>query len=126
MNRVARKGNPVLGGALLVAGSCIGAAMLAMPLRAGFAGYIPSSVAFFICWVFMLTTALMLVEVNVHIGQGCSLVSMADKTLGRWGKICTWFLFLCLFYALMVAYSFESGLLLAGQTELSFNHHIPA
>ncbi|MCH1430385.1 MAG: tyrosine transporter [Chlamydiales bacterium] len=115
-----------LGGALLIAGSCIGAAMLALPLRAGFAGYIPSSIVFIVCWIFMLITALMLAEVNIYTGRGSSLISMAGATLGEWGKAASWGIFLCLFYALMVAYSFESGLLISGQLEMSYGIQFPA
>lgn len=110
------------GGIFLVAGNCIGAAMLALPQKTGFSGFFPSTVAMFIVWAFMLLSSFMLLEVTVHFKKGYNLVSLADKTLGTVGKWFTCLIFLFLFYALMVAYISESGKLIKGQAELSFSY----
>ena len=54
----------VLGGMLLIAGSCIGAGMLGLPIVTGISGFLPSLALFFCGWLFMTATALLLVEVN--------------------------------------------------------------
>ncbi|MFI0435974.1 MAG: amino acid permease [Parachlamydiaceae bacterium] len=102
-----------LGGTLLVAGCCIGAGMLGLPILSGQAGFTPSIFMFLLCWLFMVTTGLLLLEVNLWYSGEISIITMADKTLGRFGKIVSWALFLFLFYSLMVAYVAASGSLMA-------------
>lgn len=97
------------GGSLLVAGCCIGAGMLGLPVLSASAGFFPSLFVFFLCWLFMVSTGYLVLEVNLRSGHETSLISMADHTLGYWGKAITWFLFLFLFYSLMVAYISASG-----------------
>ena len=46
-----------LGGILLVAGTTIGAGMLALPVSTAFMGFYPSLLIFAICWFFMLISA---------------------------------------------------------------------
>ena len=107
-----RKGS-ILGGSLLVAGCCIGAGMLGLPVLSGQAGFQPSVIMFFLCWLFMLCTGLLLLEVNLWYGGEISIITMAERTLGRPGKIVCWLVFLFLFYSLMVAYAAASGSLIS-------------
>ena len=99
----------VFGGMLLVAGSCIGAGMLALPILSGLSGFFPSLIGFFSVWFFMTFTALLLVEVNGWFYSQINIVSMAGKAFGKTGKIISWFLYLFLFYSLLVAYISGSG-----------------
>lgn len=99
----------VLGGILLVSGCCIGAGMLGLPVLSAQAGFLPSIVTFIICWLFMLCTGLLLLEVNLWYGGDISIITMAGRTLGHSGKIVSWLVFLFLFYSLMVAYVAASG-----------------
>lgn len=94
----------VFGGSLLIAGSCIGAGMLALPVQTGVIGFVPFLVMFISCWLFMTCTGLLLLEVNLWCGETVSIVTMAERTLGRIGKIISWLTFCFLFYSLMVAY----------------------
>lgn len=102
----------VLGGVLLIAGSCIGAGMLALPVITGVGGFFPSVVMFVFAWLFMSVTALLLLEANLTLGYQLSLISIAERTLGKGGKIACWILFLFLFYSLSVAYIAASGSIL--------------
>jgi tyrosine-specific transport protein len=88
--------------------------MLALPVLTGLGGFFPGLVMFVICWLFMTTTGLLLLEVNVSLGHDVSIISMADKTLGSVGKAVCWVLYLFLFYCLLVAYVAGSGSLLNG------------
>jgi len=110
----------LLGGILLIAGCCIGAGMLGLPVQSAPAGFIPSTLSFFICWLFMLCTGLLLLEVNLWFGQEISIVTLADKTLGHVGKAVAWFVFLFLFYSLMVAYIAASGALVSDSLDTLF------
>ncbi len=121
-----KKDGSVLGGILLIAGSCIGAGMLALPVITGVAGFIPSLVMLFLAWIFMTATGLLLLEANLTLGHSLSLISIAEKTLGKPGKFLCWLLFIFLFYSLSIAYIAASGLIL--QTILAdlFNIFFPA
>lgn len=88
--------------------------MLALPVLTGLGGFFPGLAMFVICWLFMTTTGLLLLEVNVSLGHDVSIISMADKTLGSVGKAVCWVLYLFLFYCLLVAYVAGSGSLLNG------------
>lgn len=103
------KSGSVIGGILLITGSCIGAGMLALPVVTGLAGFFPSTLLFILAWLFMTTSALLLLEANLALGHHLSLISLAEKTLGRSGKILVWVLFLFLFYSLNIAYIAASG-----------------
>lgn len=120
-----RKGS-ILGGILLVAGCCIGAGMLGLPVLSAQAGFQPSIVIFLVCWLFMLCTGLLLLEVNLWYGGEISIITMADRTLGHLGKIVSWFVYLFLFYSLMVAYVAASGSLITdfiGEITGHYWHH---
>ncbi|MBN4067354.1 tyrosine transporter [Simkania negevensis] len=115
----------VFGGTLLVAGSCIGAGMLALPILTGLAGFTPSLLLFLICWLFMMTTGLLLLEVNIWLGGKVGLVTMAGRTLGKRGKVVTWLTFLFLFYCLNVAYIDAGGRLVADFFSSLTGNHLP-
>lgn len=120
-----RKGS-LLGGILLVAGCCVGAGMLGLPVLSAQAGFQPSLVMFFICWLFMLCTGLLLLEVNLWFGGDISIITMAKRTLGPTGQIVSWLVFLFLFYSLMVAYVAASGSLITdfiGEATGNYWHH---
>lgn len=108
-----RKGS-LFGGILLVAGCAIGAGMLGLPVLSAKAGFVPSTLTFILCWLFMVCTGLLLLEVNLWMGREISIVTMAEKTLGPVGKAVSWLVFLFLFYCLMVAYTAASGSLVIG------------
>ncbi|NGX30890.1 MAG: Tyrosine-specific transport protein [Chlamydiae bacterium] len=92
------------GSIFLIAGSCIGAGMLGLPIVSGQSGFVPSTISFVIAWAFMLIAGLLFLEVNLRFGSHISFISMAEKTLGPIGKAICWIFFLFLFYALTVAY----------------------
>lgn len=106
----------VTGATLLVAGCCIGAGMLGLPLVTATAGFFPSLVAFVVSWLFMASTGLLLLETNLWFGngiQGINLMTLTQKTLGNTAKIVVALLFSFLFYCLMVAYLGGGGALIS-------------
>lgn len=94
----------VVGGALLIAGTAIGVGMLALPVVTGPSGFAPSVTLYFLCWLFMLATALLLVEVSLWLPPDSSFISMAEKILGTPGKVLFWFVYLFLFVTVMTAH----------------------
>lgn len=99
----------VLIGVLLVAGTSIGGGMLALPVLTSVTGFFPSLFVYFLCWLFMASTGLLFLEITEWMHQEANIVSMAQLTLGRLGKIAAWILYLFLFYSLNIAYIVESG-----------------
>ncbi|MCH9628124.1 MAG: Tyrosine-specific transport protein [Chlamydiales bacterium] len=119
------KEGSLFGGVLLIAGSCIGAGMLALPVITGMGGFGPSVVMFLIIWLFMTSTGLLLLETNLALGHHLSLISIAERTLGKWGKLSCWVLFLFLFYSLSIAYISASGSILQSINADLFGFEFP-
>jgi tyrosine-specific transport protein len=112
----------VLSGALLVAGTAIGAGMLALPVVTAVGGFFPACVVYLFCWLFMAATGLLFLEISLWLPHDANLVSMAGHLLGKWGKAMSWLLYLFLFYCLTIAYIAGGGgfitALLGGETPL--------
>ena len=120
------KPGSIFGGILLIAGSCIGAGMLGLPIITGIAGFFPSLLMFFCAWVFMTLTGLLLVEVNGWFPHQVNMITMIEKSLGKGGKVLCWITYLFLFYALLVAYISGSGNLFSTFVTGAFGAHVPA
>jgi len=103
----------VLGATFLVAGTCIGGGILALPVATGQAGFFPSTLFMLIGWAFMTLTALFLVEINMWMPEGAHFVTMASRLLGPLGKAAAWILYLFVGYASLVAYTAGGGDLFA-------------
>ena len=101
----------VLGGILLIAGTAIGAGMLAMPISTGVVGF--ANAMFIICltFVYMLVCLFLLLEAKLHC-QGSNIISMARETLGAKGSTIAWISFLLLLYSASAAYISGGGSLL--------------
>lgn len=125
ISKVVHQGS-VIGAILLIAGCCTGAGMLGLPILTAFAGFVPSIVLFVISWLFMTTTGLLLLEVNLWFREEVSIVSMAQRTMGAIGRWISWGTFLFLFYSLMVAYIAASGDLLGDFVTASLDIALPS
>ncbi len=93
-----------MGAILLIAGTTIGAGMLALPVTTGQAGFFPSLLMMTALWLFMMLTAFYLLEVNLRMKGESNIISMVRLTLGRPGEIISWIVYLLLLYALTAAY----------------------
>jgi tyrosine-specific transport protein len=110
--------NKLVGGILLVSGTTVGAAMLALPSVTGLAGFYPSILLFFFYWLFFAFTALLMLEVTLWMETNANLTTMARRTLGLWGETLSWTVYLFLLYSLTVAY-------LSGSSQI-FNDFVDA
>lgn len=98
----------------LVAGTCIGGGMLALPVATGHAGFFPSLFVMMLAWLAMMCTALYFIEVIFWLKRDdAHVISMASEFLGRPGKIIAWILYLFVCYASLVAYTAGGGHLVA-------------
>ncbi|PJO27008.1 tyrosine transporter TyrP [Raoultella ornithinolytica] len=105
--------NRTLGSILIVAGTTIGAGMLAMPLASAGVGFGVTFCLLIALWALMCYTALLLLEVYQHVPADMGLGSLAARYLGRYGQWVTGFCMLFLMYALTAAYISGAGELLA-------------
>lgn len=104
----------LIGGILLIVGTCIGAGMLGLPIAAAQLGFIGSLILLFICWFVMTASALLVLEVNLWLPTNNNLITMAGATLGPIGQIIAWLSYLLLLYSLLCAY-------IAGGSDLFHN-----
>ncbi|XWS52637.1 hypothetical protein CRYUN_Cryun11dG0088100 [Craigia yunnanensis] len=116
LNRTTLKREPgsLSSAIFLVAGTTVGAGILAIPAVTQESGFLASAVACILCWIFMVATGLLIAEVNVNtmceLGSGgVSLVSMARRTLGPVGVQIACWSYIFIHYALLVAYVARSS-----------------
>lgn len=93
-----------LGGILLIVGTSVGAAVLALPIATANLGFVGSALTYAACWFFMTVGALCILEANLKVGLGTNMISMSEHFLGASGKWITWGTYLILFYALTASY----------------------
>ncbi len=98
----------------LVAGTCIGGGMLALPISSSIAGFWPSVAVMFAACVFMTITGLLFLEATLWMGNDAHIISMSVKLLNKYGKIVCWLSYLFIGYFSLIAY--VSG----GGKEISF------
>ncbi len=98
----------------LVAGTCIGGGMLALPISSSTAGFWPSVTVMFAACFFMTITGLLFLEATLWMKSEAHIISMSSKLLNQSGKIVCWLVYLFIGYFSLIAY--VSG----GGKEISF------
>jgi len=94
----------LLGSTLLIAGTTIGAAMLALPIDTGAMGFFPAAALFIVVWLALMATAFYFMEVALHTPKDSNMITMAGQTLGPLGMgLCT-VVYILLLYALVCSY----------------------
>ena len=113
------------GAAALVAGTTVGAGILALPTVTAPAGFLPSTAGLVLAWAFSVASGLLLAETNLNtlcaLGRGgASLRAMADRTLGPAGANATGLAYAFLHGALLVAYCSRAGEVLEAAAGLPY------
>ncbi len=102
------------GGILLVAGTQIGAGMLALPLATGEANFFAAIALFFICFLVMTFSVYLLLEATLACTQkNANLISISRQFLGPLGVLIAVPSFLLLLYSAAAAYIAGGGQLVA-------------
>ncbi|WP_325893287.1 aromatic amino acid transport family protein [Grimontia sp. NTOU-MAR1] len=99
----------VLGSTLIIAGTTIGAGMLALPLASAGLGFTHSLILMIGMWMLMSYTALLMLEVHQHAPANATLNSLAKQFLGKKGQWVATLATLFLLYALCAAYIAGGG-----------------
>ncbi len=102
-----------IGGISIVAGTAIGASMLALPFATGVAGFWWACTSMTLCYVFSLVTLFLFLEVTLYCDDPkANIISMAHMHLGRIGEGITWVTYLVLLYTISTSYITGGGQLL--------------
>ncbi|GLT14778.1 aromatic amino acid transport family protein [Vibrio algivorus] len=99
----------ILGSTLIIAGTTIGAGMLALPIASAGLGFSTSLIIMIGMWALMAYTALLMLELHQHADYDATLHTLAKQFLGDKGKWVATFAMLFLFYALCAAYIAGGG-----------------
>lgn len=107
--------NKILGSALIIAGTTIGAGMLAMPLTSAGMGFGMTVVLLGGLWALLTYTGLLFMEVyQTAKEKEVGVATLAEQYFGMTGRGLATFSLLVLLYALLAAYITGGGSLLSG------------
>ena len=98
------KQGSVLGGTLLITGSCVGAGMLGLPIVTGMSGFFPTILMFSLACILMTGTGLLLIEAHQWFHKSAHFSTIVPALIGPIGHAVSWITYLLLFYSLLVAY----------------------
>lgn len=99
----------VFGGAMIIAGTVIGAGMLANPTATSGVWFFGSLLVLLYTWFSMLTSGLMILEVNTHYPHGANFDTMVKDLLGRGWSIVNGLSVAFVLYLLTYAYIAVGG-----------------
>ncbi|CAJ1388637.1 unnamed protein product [Effrenium voratum] len=119
MKKNARWGSDAAAAAL-VTGTAIGGGFLALPYTTAQSGFVPSLLVMVISWALLLFQARLLTDMLAEESDGemVSFQALAERRLGRWGKLTVSALFLLLMMTTLVSQYAEAGKLLSSLTGL--------
>ena len=107
------------GAIMLVAGTCIGSGMIALPMLLAKIGIIPSIILMLAMWYIVYYTSLISVEINLQSGRGTPLGGLAKKYSGKIAEVIGTLSFKTLSYALMSVYIYGGTSILQKMLESS-------
>ncbi len=103
----------MIGSSLIIAGTALGAGMLAIPMVLAQFGLLYGTLLMVLICFGTTYAALLLLEATIKAGGGLGLNSIARKTLGRQGQLLTNGLLYALLICLLMAYILGTGDLLS-------------
>lgn len=100
------------GTSLMVAGTCIGAGMLGLPVALAQVGLPTILLVFLLAWALMTLSAWCMLEVVLHHPDEVNVISLAKRHFGPLGALGIGGLYIAFHYVLMAAYVMGTGALL--------------
>ncbi len=98
-----------IGSILLVAGTCIGSGMIALPMVLAKLGVLPSLFLMVATWALMYYTSLVNLELNLQAGRGMSLGALGKRFSGAGAQFVGIFSLKLLCYALFAVFIYGSA-----------------
>lgn len=106
--------NKTLGSTLIVAGTTIGAGMLAMPLTSAEMGFSMTLILLIALWLLLSYSALLFVELYQKApAADAGIATLAEQYFGVAGRVVATFSLVIFMYAILTVYSLGGGNLLA-------------
>ncbi|MBY5944056.1 amino acid permease [Photobacterium rosenbergii] len=99
----------LLGSSLIIAGTALGAGMLAIPMVLAQFGLVWGTLLMLVIWLGTTYAALLLLEASIKAGGGLGMNTIARKTLGKGGQLVTNGLLYALLVCLLMAYIIGAG-----------------
>jgi tyrosine-specific transport protein len=132
-SKLSHQPGSILGSTALIAGTTVGAGILALPAVTLPSGVVPSTVLLIAVWLYALVSGLLIAEVTLNtmrlVGRpSLGLLTMIERTLGTLGARVAGGAYLFLHYALLVAYVAQGGEILVSAVEkvLGMQNILPA
>jgi len=132
-SKLSHQPGSILGSTALIAGTTVGAGILALPAVTVPSGVVPSTVLLIAVWLYALVSGLLIAEVTLNtmrlVGRpSLGLLTMIERTLGTLGARVAGGAYLFLHYALLVAYVAQGGEILVSAVEkvLGMQNILPA
>lgn len=97
------------GGTMIIAGTAIGAGMLANPTATSGVWFLGSMLVLLYVWLCMYLSGLMLLEATLHFPQGASFHTVVNKLLGPGWSLVTGLSVTFVLYSLTYAYIYVGG-----------------
>ncbi|MDK7281656.1 tyrosine transporter [Haemophilus haemolyticus] len=116
--------NKTVGSTLLVAGTMIGAGMLAMPLTSAGIGFGFTLVLLLGLWALLTFSALLFVELYQTAESDAGIGTLAEQYFGKTGRIIATAVLIIFLYALIAAYISGGGSLLKDLLPESFGNKV--
>ena len=116
--------NKTVGSTLLVAGTMIGAGMLAMPLTSAGIGFGFTLVLLLGLWALLTFSALLFVELYQTAESDAGIGTLAEQYFGKAGRIVATAVLIIFLYALIAAYISGGGSLLKDLLPESFGNKV--
>ena len=116
--------NKTVGSTLLVAGTMIGAGMLAMPLTSAGIGFSFTLVLLLGLWALLTFSALLFVELYQTAESDAGIGTLAEQYFGKAGRIIATAVLIIFLYALIAAYVSGGGSLLKDLLPESFGNKV--
>ncbi|RAJ96488.1 aromatic amino acid transport family protein [Aliidiomarina maris] len=104
--------NRIIGSIFILAGTTIGAGMLALPLTSAGLGFPVSVAIMVVIWALMAYTGMLMLELHQHVPVTATLHGLAEEFLGWKGRLAATVAMLFLLYALCAAYIAGGGALM--------------
>lgn len=115
----------VLGGAMIAAGTMIGAGMLSLPIASAGMWFGWTVVIMLVTVFFMFITAEQILEVNLNYPSGASFDTLVKDNLGNVWRVINGFSVAFVLYILLYAYVVGSGSVISNTLENNFKIDLP-
>ena len=130
-NQLRHHPGSVLGNTALVAGTTIGAGILALPSVTSVFWHFPFHLTFSGVWLYAVISGLLIAEVNLNLLKysgktNAGILAMVETTLGNKGGKIAGLAYLFLHYALLVAYISQGGEILSRPLSSLFHTSLPS